>query len=329
MNKNIPSAPGLLSLSKEEMDSMLKGLREKSGDNALPMSRSALIRRTGRRIDQASRQMEEIFDHTARTGMVPLEDVRKDIVPVIREAAAIPHLNHLFYELKSKDEYTYRHTICVGIISALIGKWLDLEEEELSDLTLGAILHDVGKARIPSAILNKPGKLTKEEYAEMKRHTIYGYEMLKDLPGIGRKIPLIALQHHEREDGAGYPLGLTSNKVEHLAKIVAIADVYHAMSSARVYHRPEPFHIVISQMQNDVFGKFDPKIMVVFLYRMMLNLVGQRVELNDGSKGTLVMVDSYEPLRGLIQVGEELIDLRFNRTLAIAKVLEEESGEEV
>jgi putative nucleotidyltransferase with HDIG domain len=321
MKKATPSP--FTSLTDYQIESLLDTIRNGNAvqDHTPQKAVNKKLNAISKKIDVASRQMEEIFDIVARTGVVPVSEIKNDIMPVIRQAAEIPHIYHLFYELKAQDEYTYRHTVCVGIISALIGKWLNLGQSELYDLTLGATLHDIGKARIPAGILNKPGRLTQEEYVEMKRHTVYGYRMLKDIPELNERVALIALQHHEREDGGGYPFSLRSEKIDELAKIVAIADVYHAMSSSRVYHQAEPFHIVISQMQNDVFGKFDPKIMLVFLYRIMDSLVGRRVLLSDGEEGTILMVDPFEPLRALIKTGDTLVDMRLNRGLRISRVL--------
>lgn len=321
MKKTTPST--LTSLTEQEIESLLTSIRNSSviQEQSYQLPIRNRIEEISGKIDVASRQMEEIFDIVASSGVVPVHEIKNEIMPAIMQAAEIPHIYHLFYELKSKDEYTYRHSVCVGIIAALLGKWLKLSSEELYDLALGATLHDIGKARVPAEILNKPGRLTQDEYMEMKRHTVYGYRLLRDVPEISERAALIALQHHEREDGGGYPFSLRSEKIDRLAKIVAIADVYHAMSSSRVYHQAEPFHIVISQMQNDVFGKFDPSIMLVFLYRIMESLVGRRVLLSSGEEGTILMVDPYEPLRALIKSADTLIDLRLNRGLRISRVL--------
>jgi len=321
MKKTTPSA--LTSLSDYQIEKLLDTIRNGNTvqDPTSQTGINAKFEDINWKLDTASIQMEEIFDVVAKTGVVPIEEIKNEIMPAIRQAAEIPHIYHLFYELKSKDEYTYRHTVCVGIISTILGKWLNLNQSDLNALSLGATLHDIGKARIPAEILNKPGRLTQEEYSEMKRHTAYGYRLLKDIPELNERVALIALQHHEREDGGGYPFSLPSNKIDDFAKIVAIADVFHAMSSSRVYHQAEPFHIVISQMQNDVFGKFNPKIMLVFLYRIMDSLVGKRVLLSNGEEGTILMVDKYEPLKALIKTEDSLIDLRLDRGLRISRVL--------
>ncbi|WP_258831318.1 HD-GYP domain-containing protein [Peribacillus frigoritolerans] len=180
---------------------------------------------------------------------------------------------------------------------------------------LNAMLHDVGKTRISDSILEKPGKLNEAEYEDMKRHAIYGYELLKNIPGIPPSIVLTALQHHEREDGQGYPLGLGGKDIHLHAKIVAIADVFHAMSSNRVYHQAMPFYKVIEQMNRDMFSKFNPEILMELVSRLMSTLVGKEVMLTNGRFGTIIMIDPYNPLKALLKTGTKIIDLRMeNRT---------------
>lgn len=327
MKKPPSNAENAAQFSVNELDSLLLSKRNEEIHIQPDVSQSQAIQpsslgSSAQRIDYASKQMEEVFNHVEKTGVIPISQIRYEILPVIQQAAEIPHIYHLFYELRSKDEYTYRHTICVGIISTMIGKWVGLGPADLSELALGATLHDIGKTKITRSILNKPGKLTFEEYEEIKKHTIYGYEILKGTPEIDLGISLIALQHHEREDGRGYPLGLKGNKISNSAKIVAIADVFHAMSSSRVYHKAEPYHHVIKQMQNDVFGKFDPKIMLVFLYNMMSSLVGQNVLLSNGAVGSIILIDPYEPLRVLVKTKNKIIDLKKERQVEISRILE-------
>ncbi|UII54553.1 HD-GYP domain-containing protein [Cytobacillus spongiae] len=312
----------LTPLTVPEVDELLNSFKIDPLDQ-VTNKKSIRIEEICQKIDEASHQMEMIFQEIARTRLVPIQEIKREILPTIIQAAEIPHLYHLFYELNEKDEYTYRHTICVGIIATIMGKWLGLNTKEMEELTLGATLHDIGKTVVPKEILNKPGPLTQEEYEEMKKHTMYGYELLKQIDGISERVALVALQHHEREDGKGYPFQLQGHELDVFSKIVAIADVFHAMSSARVYHQAEPFYVVIQQMKKDVFGKFDPNIMLIFLFKMMDSLVGRRVLLTDGSIGSIVMIHPYDPLKSLIRLDDQLIDLRYNTSLQIARILDD------
>ncbi|MCK2016464.1 HD-GYP domain-containing protein [Peribacillus frigoritolerans] len=137
--------------------------------------------------------------------------IKAKVAPVIAEAAM--NIYSLFDEPHADNEYTYPHNIGVGIIATYLGMKLGLSKEKLSALTLAAMLHDMGKTRISDNIVEKPGKPNEAEYEDMKRHAIYGYELLKNIPGIPPSIALTALQHHEREDGQGYPLGLSGKDI--------------------------------------------------------------------------------------------------------------------
>lgn len=279
------------------------------------------INEISRNVDDASHQIEEIFQGIRKTDNVPINEIKKDIVPVISQATEIPHVYHLFEELQKKDEYTYRHNICVGVIAGLIGKWLGYKEEALREIELAGLLHDIGKTKISNEILHKPTKLTKQEYKEIKKHPLYGYDLLRKTPNLAESIVMTALQHHEREDGLGYPFRLKGSQIHPIAKIVAVADVFHAMSSDRIYREATPFYKVITKMNDDVFGMFDPKVMIIFLRQMMETLIGKRIQLSDGRVGTIIMNHPYNPLRSLVQLeNKEFIDLRKEPHLQIEKV---------
>ncbi|HEU4965670.1 MAG TPA: HD domain-containing phosphohydrolase, partial [Bacilli bacterium] len=144
---------------------------------------------------------------------------------------AMIHLSNIY----STDNYLYSHSVNVGIYSAALGMALGLKRDELIDLGIGAMLHDIGKTQIPMEILMKPGKLTDEEYETMKDHSSLGYLMLKDQPDIPLLSAHCALQHHERLDGTGYPRGLKDSEIHLYGQIVGIADVYDALTTNRVY----------------------------------------------------------------------------------------------
>src|SRR5690625_475116 len=135
-------------------------------------------------IDDTVDQVRNIFDDIRKTKKIPVVYLREHVNPMIHAASDSKHLLQLFSALQAKDDYTYRHNIAVGAIANLIGKWMNLDYQELLQLTTAALLHDVGKMMIPESILNKPGKLNSEEYAIMKKHTIYGYDLLKETVGI-------------------------------------------------------------------------------------------------------------------------------------------------
>ena len=197
---------------------------------------------------------------------------------------------------------------------------MGLDQQQLLQLTVAGLLHDVGKMLIPETILNKPGKLTYQEFIIMQKHTIYGYEILKETIGVTHRQALVALQHHERMDGSGYPMGIKGDKIDLFSRIVAVADVFHAMTSRRVYQDQFPFYKVVSEIERSMFDSLDPAISIVFIEKIMSALIGSSILLSDGRAGKIVMVPKNYPTRPLIQVGEEFIDLTIHSDLQIEKI---------
>lgn len=271
-------------------------------------------------IEHAVEEVKDLFEEIHHTRQIPLADFRQKIIPIIHDTVQKENFFNLFTSLQAKDDYTYRHNIAVGVLANLLGSWLGLEKKQLLQLTTAALLHDVGKMLIPAEILNKPGKLTGEEFEMMKKHTIYGYELLKNTTGISHRQALVALQHHERLDGSGYPFGITEEKIDLYSRIVAVVDVFHAMISKRVYRDASPFYEILIAMERDAFGVLDPKITKVFIEKVMNYLVGHSVLLTDGREGKIIMIHSNEPTLPLIQVGEQFVDLR-RESLRLEKIL--------
>lgn len=271
-------------------------------------------------IDETVAQVSGLFAGIRKSRKIPLADMRKEVLPTIHEAADTTQLFGLFALLQAKDDYTYRHNIAVGVIATLIGKWMELGHQELLQLTTAALLHDVGKMLIPPEILNKPGKLTVEEFAWMKQHTVLGYELMKETVGLNHRQALVALQHHERMDGSGYPFGIDRQKIDLFSRIVSVADIFHAMTSKRVYHDPAPFYKVLFQMEKDAFGVLDPVITRLFIEKIMNQLIGYPVVLTDGSEGTIVLVQPHDPTHPLVQIGDEFVDLSKQLSLHIKQI---------
>lgn len=272
-------------------------------------------------VDEAVEQVRKIYQEIQRSQKIQLAEIRKLIVPIIHHWVDQPALLDLFAALHAKNNYLYRHIIAVGLISTLIGKWLNLQEHELLQLTTSALLIDVGILEIPSEILNKPDKLTPQEFEIMKRHTIIGYEMIKKTVGTNYRHALAALQHHERMDGKGYPLGIKGEQIDLFSRIISVADVFHAMASKRVYRNPSPFYEVLSEMEQGAYGALDSAIVRLFIDRIMQNVVGCSALLTDGRKAKIVYIHAQHPTLPLVQSGEQFIDLSINSSIKIEEVI--------
>lgn len=273
-------------------------------------------------VDDCTAAIESIFEQIrySKNRRIPMLEVRNEVIPFIQQVSEKNDFYGVLAALQSKDDYTYRHNVAVGIISTLLGKWLKLKPEDLSMLTIAATLHDIGKMMIPDEVLTKPGPLTPEEYQLMKKHTTFGYEMIRDTVGTNHMQALVALQHHERMDGSGYPFGVQGNRITDFSKIVAVADVFHAMTSDRFYRKASPLYEVLLQMEENVFGKLDPYICRVFINKLMQSMIGNEVELTDGRTGKIIMILATDPLRPLVNIEDEFIDLSKHRSLGIVRV---------
>lgn len=226
----------------------------------------------------------------------------------------------MLHNLRQIDDSTYAHSINVAIISRMIGMWMNYSSEDLDVLTLCGMLHDIGKCYVSNKIISKPAKLTPEEYSEVKKHTLYGYKLLKPMK-LDNRIKNAALKHHERCDGSGYPLGLKSNKIDDFSAIVAIADVYDAMTSDRCYRAGLcPFE-VIAQFEQEGLQKYKPQFILTFLERIANTYVNNDVMLNDGTKGEIIFINKRLTRPTIRTESQEFINLEERLDLYVQAII--------
>jgi len=224
--------------------------------------------------------------------------------------------------MKDKDEYLLTHSINVSLLCILIGRWLKCDEQAIKDLGVAGLLHDIGKIYIDDKILNKADKLTEEEFEEVKKHTLLGYNLLNQYPWINEEIANAILMHHERADGTGYPIGLKGYKMGFYASVVAVADVYDALTSTRSHKNKMSPYSAAEILWQESFGKLDPRISKVFYDKITDFYVGNEVVLSNGMKGVVVFVDPSQPTRPIIMVGDEFFNLAVERSLTIIEILD-------
>lgn len=263
---------------------------------------------------------EQLFERALEDGRIYEEDVKNSFQPLVQNFRAERDVVSLLLLLNTQDDYTYQHSVQVGLLSYYIARWIGWNEEDTVRAGNAGFLHDIGKCKISEAILNKPNKLTDEEFDQIKSHTKYGYDILQRSFN-DRAISLAALQHHERMDGSGYPLGLKKENIHPLAKVVAVADVYSAMISQRVYRDKRDLLLVLKEMYEMSFEKLDPDIVHTFIRRMLPNFIGKKVELTNGETGTIVLMNITDYFRPLIQVEDRFIDLSQQRKYEISNVI--------
>ncbi|WP_447972105.1 HD-GYP domain-containing protein [Nitrospira sp. Kam-Ns4a] len=213
---------------------------------------------------------------------------------VLRNEDALTSLSRL----KSYDEYTFFHSVNTAVLALALGRSLELDRAALRSLGTGALLHDVGKMKIPIGILNKPGKLKDFEFAIIKQHALRGAEILARTTGLEEEAIRPALEHHERVNGSGYPFGKTKEQLTQFGLISSVVDVYDAMTSDRVYHKAMPPHHALKFLFNlGQKGHLDPPLVERFIKCLGIYPVGSCVLLSTGETALVEQIRQDQPLR--------------------------------
>ncbi len=251
-----------------------------------------------------SQDLKNCFDaYLSDGGTVNKEELLSKTISLVSPKQTTLDVFDMLHNMRQVNDSTYAHSLNVAIISRIIGKWLHFSNEELDTLTLAGLLHDIGKTKIPDEVLNKDGKLTDEEFQMIRNHPKYGYDILKPQP-LNSHIKKAALMHHERCDGSGYPMGLTMEEIDDYALIIAIADVYDAMTAARSYRAPLcPFE-VIAEFEKDGLQKYKPKYILTFLENIANAYQNNRVMLSDGTSARIVLLNHRRLSKPLVQLDD-------------------------
>jgi putative nucleotidyltransferase with HDIG domain len=206
-------------------------------------------------------------------------------------------------ELKTSDEYTFKHSVDVATIAMILAKQQGMSKKEIYEIGVSGLLHDIGKTKVPPEILNKPGRLDDGEFAVMQQHSVYGYNMIKNRPDFNPAISYAVLQHHEKTNGRGYPMGVDAGKITPYARILSVADIYDALVTERPYKKAFSQRNAVEMIMS-MTGELDMKAMKSFLESMILYPVDSIVELSNGEKAKVVKNNPHYILRPVV-VGVE------------------------
>ncbi len=205
-------------------------------------------------------------------------------------------------EIKSYDDYTYSHSLNVGVLSAMLASELGFMRNRLEEVTLCALMHDIGKLDIPIDIINKNGKLTAEEYETIKNHSTYGVRRMRKCHNISSEVLAGIQSHHEKIDGSGYPLGYAGTQIPFFGRILAIADVYDALTSQRSYrkawHPKEALEYIIAGSD----AQFDCDLVDVFSHLISVYPSGTIVKLSSGETAVVVKNHPENVFRPLVRL---------------------------
>lgn len=229
----------------------------------------------------------------SRTGgevnpVIDQEKVKRLVTDIVNSLLVNKDVVVNLTDIRTVDDYTFCHSVNVCVLSLLTAISVNYSKGDLELLGVGALLHDIGKVRVPSAILNKPTALTPEEFEEIKQHSVYGYEILKSQRDINHLSALVAYQHHEKYNGTGYPNGLTIEGIHEFSKIVGMVDVYDALTADRVYRKAYQPYEAFEMLAGSGNYLFDYELIQAFLSNVALYPVGTLVKLNNGHTGVVI-----------------------------------------
>lgn len=212
------------------------------------------------------------------------------------------YINLNLYEVKLYDDYTYIHSVDTSIMSIFLGVNMNLSKSRLRDLAIASLLHDIGKTQIPSGIINKPDKLTEEEFEKIKMHPVYGKDILLNTPLMTEEIIGGVIGHHEKYNGTGYPYGLKGDEISEFAKIISICDVFTAITSDRCYRKKfdprEAYELILAE----TYTSFDPEIIKLFRDTFAVYPLGCPVYLSNKLFGYVVRQNNGFPDKPIVRV---------------------------
>lgn len=279
------------------------------------------------------REFKEKFDENLDDFKQNMNDIVQkgapmDVHEILDETMALLHNTNgpinifdMLHNMRQYDDLTYAHSMNVALICNVFAGWLHMSAEDIEMATLCGIFHDIGKLAIPDTIVKKPSKLTDEEYNLIKTHTVEGYHILQK-QDISIHVKNAALMHHERCDGKGYPLGLSGDKIDKFAKMVAIADVYDAMTAARVYRGPLCPFKVIEIFEKEGLQRYEAEYILTFLENVVLTYMNNTVRLTDGTEGKIIYINKDKLSKPMIQTADKrFIDLSKEHELSIDAIV--------
>lgn len=252
--------------------------------------------------NDAISKTKEVLLNIRKTGDIPVKEFYQTSEGIVSDILKNPDALISITQLKGYDEYTYTHSVNVCILITTLAKSMGYSNDQLLEIGFGGLLHDIGKMCIPERILNKPGKLTESEFAEMKRHSMLGFELIKDKKDISELSRRIIVQHHERMNGTGYPFGLKGGRIHEISSLASVADVYDALTSDRVYKQGWPPQKALALIYRGRNTDYPEQIVDLFTKHVGIYPVGSFVELVSGDKAVVVYVDNDHVLDPKIKI---------------------------
>ncbi|PKR77445.1 hypothetical protein CEY16_12005 [Halalkalibacillus sediminis] len=269
------------------------------------------------------KKTKELFEGWNKQSTLNISYIRELLFPLIQIGENLPKVLLELHHYTNKQDYFFHHIVATPVIAAFLAKKMKYDKNERFQIALAAYLSDLGMLMEEKHLYFKDGVLTEEEYERVQKHPILSYRLIDDLPYVSKNVKLGVLQHHERLDGSGYPLGVMNEKIHPFAKIIAVSDIFHAMTSERFYRKKQSPFKVIEELLNRQFGKLDMKIVDTLVDSIVFFSSGTKVRISNNETGTIVFIDQKNPTRPLIRLDstQEIFNLNEHSDLYIDEVL--------
>lgn len=275
--------------------------------------------------NQSVTVVQKAFDEIRQTQQIPgetFQNFQTTANTITERVMAAGNIIDQLYNLPQCDDYTFRHSVNVSAIAALIATWLKFPPESVSAISLSGLLHDVGKSQLAPRLLNKSSLLSPADYECYKQHTTLGYELANKIPNMAQSILSGLVEHHEREDGSGYPFSLLGENIHPYAKIVAVADLY---DEALTINCDQPGALSPYESLENLRTQIhclDAKVCITFVDNMTNFLSGNPIALTDGRCGRVVCINKNTPSRSMVQLDNgEVLDLDDETDLRIHYII--------
>ena len=233
-----------------------------------------------------------------------ITDISVAINSILDEILNNPDVQISLNDISATDEYTFSHSVSTTVYALLIAKQLDYSRSMMEKLAIGTLLHDMGKVLLDKKILFKEDRLSEDEFEYIKKHTIYGYDALKKCVHLTELSRVISLQHHERMDASGYPYGIPAGELHEFARIVAIADVYDAVTTDRCYKKKWSSVKAVNYLLENADTKFDTNLVATFIRQIAIYPNGTLVQLSSGCAAIVKEQNKSMPFRPIVRVIE-------------------------
>ncbi len=275
--------------------------------------------------------LEETYNQTLRIMRGIVEDIRfgRQLYFIPAEMCAIQICKYpnddkniltFLNSVQDKNQYMYSHPANVAFLSFVIGKWLNLDPLKLENLVRTGLLHDIGKAKMKDSLLNKADPLTLEEMEKLKSHPVIGYKILNSVNSFDSEVLQGVLFHHERMDGAGYPLGLKGEKINLFSRIIAIADTFDSVTATKTYSKKKSPLEAIKEIQANSFNQLDPYICQIFVNNFIDYYNGREIRLSNEQIGSIVYINPIEITKPLVLCENEYHDLSVESDLEVVEI---------